>query len=230
MPDIDNRDAFELDLATRLARVLSRQRREVIVLLGDPPNMVNIPAEWWTAAGIELQAVIAPIMEEIFLQQVGAVVDVATIGIEWGLANEAAITWANQYTFGLVTELNNTTRNAIQSAVRAFYDQGLSINDLRLRLMRDSVLGPVRAEMIAVTEVTRAAAEGERQTAAQIAQDTGVVMIPIWNTADDEIAHKCPICWPRHLQPIMNGEFPPAHPRCRCWVTYELPEPEAVMA
>jgi hypothetical protein len=76
--------------------------------------------------------------------------------------------------------------------------------------------------MIAVTEVTRSYAEGN-----QIAwKESGVVEGKEWNTANDEIVARCPICWPLHGVVIPIGEEfdggfdgPPAHPRCRCWIT-----------
>jgi hypothetical protein len=52
-------------------------------------------------------------------------------------------------------------------------------------------------------------------------------MVPIWQTSNDE--RVCPICGPKHGKEITDGKFPPAHPRCRCWVTYEFPEGEGVV-
>jgi len=31
----------------------------------------------------------------------------------------------------------------------------------------------------------------------------------------------CPICGPRHDKEITDGMYPPACPRCRCWVNHE---------
>jgi hypothetical protein len=81
--------------------------------------------------------------------------------------------------------------------------------------------GPVRAEMISVTEITRAASQGEQQVAKELA-DAGINMIPIWQTNEDEIV--CEICMPRNEQEITDNFYPPAHPRCRCWVNYKLPK------
>jgi hypothetical protein len=88
-----------------------------------------------------------------------------------------------------------------------------------------------RAEMIAVTETTRSVAEGE---IANI-EATGVeytkpkyelpahvfcrcwftwrprldgVLAPIWNTRADEIAGRCPVCGPRHLQDVGEDSKP----------------------
>jgi len=34
----------------------------------------------------------------------------------------------------------------------------------------------------------------------------------------------CPICGPKHNREIKDGQYPPAHPRCRCWVNHEIPD------
>jgi SPP1 gp7 family putative phage head morphogenesis protein len=97
------------------------------------------------------------------------------------------------------------------------------MGDLRGRLGR--IYSPVRAEMIAVTEVTRAAAEGERATVREIEKE-GIRMVEVWQTNNDSLV--CPICGPRHGKKVGDGwsknDGPPAHPRCRCWLTHTFTE------
>jgi hypothetical protein len=83
--------------------------------------------------------------------------------------------------------------------------------------------------MIAVTEVTRAAAEGEQRVVDQIIADNpGMESIDIWLTNRDDIT--CPICAPRHQQPRGSNwtENPPAHPRCRCWLRHDFRRKQTV--
>lgn len=94
------------------------------------------------------------------------------------------------------------------------------IKDLTRELER--YYSPVRAEMIAVTETTRSVVQGEREAVWQMQKESGLRMIPIWLTAQDD--RVCPICGPRHKQVIEGSNFPPAHPRCRCGVAYEYPK------
>ena len=68
--------------------------------------------------------------------------------------------------------------------------------------------------------------EGERAYVAELERETGQRMIPIWMTANDELV--CPICAPRNERPITNGEYPPAHPNCRCGVGWEFPKDGAL--
>ena len=227
MPDIQNRDELEAQLARAVGGKFAKQRRELIALLGEPPNMANVPMAFWDNGGKELRSAITPILESIYMQQAMTVVDVAQIGFDWALVNTAAVEWVETYAFNLVKGITDTTARGagskIRQVVQQFYEEGLTMPEAIARMKQGltGIYGPVRAEMIAITEVTRAAAEGEREAARLIEQESGVRMIPIWQTANDELV--CPICGPRHNKEI-EGEYPPAHPRCRCWVTHELPK------
>lgn len=85
-----------------------------------------------------------------------------------------------------------------------------------------------RAETIAVTEVTRAATAAEAAIAAALvlipSEEGGGEMLPVWYTSLDE--RVCPVCAPLHgtgesvWGPVSPGG-PPAHPHCRCWLTWE---------
>jgi hypothetical protein len=116
--------------------------------------------------------------------------------------------------FDLVGGITDTTRNALQKEVAAFLQNGdMTIQDLAQRLYR--YYSPTRAELIAITEVTRAASEGEDATIREIEKLSGDKYEPIWQTANDE--RVCIICGPRHNKVVAKDDKPPAHPRCRCW-------------
>jgi SPP1 gp7 family putative phage head morphogenesis protein len=82
-----------------------------------------------------------------------------------------------------------------------------------------NTFGRSRAETIAVTEVTRAAAEGGRLYQQQL-QQAGFTFDRIWRTSNDE--RVCPVCGPLDGKPEAEWgglDSPPAHPNCRCSVT-----------
>lgn len=75
-----------------------------------------------------------------------------------------------------------------------------------------------RAELISITEITRARSQGER-TAAEMLAELGIPLVGTWFTMEDEMV--CEICGPLHLTPeeYWSQFFPegsPAHPKCRC--------------
>jgi len=141
--------------------------------------------------------------------------------VDWGLRKQAAVDWARQYTFNLVRGINNTDRKYLQSAVSSYFEQGQTRQELEDRIGR--IYSPNRASMIAVTEVTRAASEGERAIAKEL-ESQGIRMIPIWQTNNDELV--CPLCGPKHGQEIKDGIYPPLHVNCRCFTNHELPKVE----
>ena len=221
MPDIPNRDALEKILARQLGGLNRRQLGKLLELMGDPPKLENVPLSFWDDAGKELAQVVTPFSERVYLEAAERMLESIPIGVDWSLVNEAASSWAQQYSFNLVGGINTTTQRAVSRATGNFYSQGQTIGQLTGRLGR--IYSPIRAEMIAVTEVTRAAAEGEREVVAELAKE-GIRMYEVWQTRNDELV--CPICGPRHGKRVGDGwnssQGPPAHPRCRCNIRHEF--------
>lgn len=85
-------------------------------------------------------------------------------------------------------------------------------------------LGSQAQEDIAVTETTKASSKAERAAAEDFERATGTRILAYWYTADDD--RVCPLCGPLHAkaEQVWLREFPdgpPAHPRCRCWLTWK---------
>lgn len=147
------------------------------------------------------------------------------IGFDPAAVNAAALDWARTYTYDLVTGLTETTRKTVSQAVAQFLETpGMTRGELEALL--EPAFGPQRAEMIAITEVTRASSEATKQYQQYIAE-AGLQMVRIWNTANDELV--CPICGPLNGKPETewieeHPSGPPAHVRCRCWTTLRVAE------
>lgn len=221
MADVVNRDTLEALLARTIAKDLRGELSKLMDLLGDPPNIYNVPIEFWNNSGHAMQATIEPILRDVYLQQAETQLSELSIGVDWALINENAVTWTSQYTFDLVRGINETSQRLLRNSIDAYFRNPTTIGDLQRSL--SGVFSPMRAEMIAVTEVTRAAAEGEQRVVNQIIADNpDMESIDIWLTNRDDIT--CPICAPRHNQPRGSNwtENPPAHPRCRCWLRHDF--------
>lgn len=225
MSDVTDRDKKERKLARELSRVLGDHFEEVMDLLGDPPNFNNLPMEYWARFNADISAVLSAQLNEIFYEQFLTALEGFGLSVDMGHGSDQALAFVQRYTFDLVSGIEETTRAALRKEIDAFIrDGGMRIDDLANRLNR--WYSPVRAEMIAITEVTRAAVQGELETVADIARDSDLQFVPYWQTANDEIVRRCPICWPKNDKPITDGNFPPAHPRCRCWVNHKVTMPE----
>ncbi|MCZ2459160.1 MAG: hypothetical protein LC128_06000 [Chitinophagales bacterium] len=227
MADVVNRDTLEALLARTISKELRGELSKLMDLLGDPPSIYNVPPTFWQNSGAALQASIEPILRDIYLEQASAQLVETSIGVDWALINENAVTWTSQYTFDLVRGINETSQRLLRNSIDAYFRNPTTIGDLQRSL--SGVFSPMRAEMIAVTEVTRAAAEGEQRVVDQIIADNpGMESIDIWMTNRDDIT--CPICGERHQQPRGSNwtENPPAHPRCRCWLRHDFRRKQTV--
>lgn len=150
------------------------------------------------------------------------------LAFDWTLANLEARDWANNYAGELAQGINSTTLKVLQQSISEWINNGDPIEELFREI--EPLFGRNRAELIAVTEVTRAYAEGSRVAW----RTSGVIEQIQWRTARDE--QVCPICGGLNgkrtdLDGDFDGYFPPAHPRCRCWVVAYIPEePQDVAA
>ena len=237
MGDVADRDEKEAMLARVLGLEFNKARIKLMALIPALEAFVReVSPEFWNEHSTALRSGIAPLLAKFFLDQAEDMLDdYAFLGVDWGLVNTAAADWARKYTFDLVKGITDTSRATLQKLIPQFFENQWTQGQLREAL--SPLFGVVRAEMIARTEVTRAAAQGEEETARLLAEQ-GIQMIPVWNTREDEIV--CPICGKDGLSQRkadgVNGEgrpywtldgveyTMPAHPRCRCWETHELPE------
>ena len=148
--------------------------------------------------------------------------------LDYGLTNAEAAAWARRYSYELIKDIDKTTRDVIRSAVTDFIkDPDYSMADLFDLL--EPQFGRVRAERIAVTEVTRAYSQGQRMARETIKEQfPGVAIVDRWYTNNDDLV--CPLCGPLDGEERKEGEvfyqpedayqdgYPPRHPNCRCWI------------
>ena len=223
-------DRYEIE--RKLARVLSKDLRveldKLLNYLGDPPNLANVPPEYWQGGWKDIQKDVEPVLVDALLQQADDAMIRIGIGVDFDNVNRAAVNWARQHSEEVMQQIWLRTHeytldvlsrySGVGEVIAQGYEEGLTIREISERLER--MFSPVRAERIAVTETTRAVVEGERAYVAELERETGQRMIPIWMTANDELV--CPICAPKNEKPITNGDYPPAHPNCRCGVGWEF--------
>lgn len=136
------------------------------------------------------------------------------VGVNWQLPNIEAMAWANSYSFELVHGITENSRRVIADALGDWVRDGGPMSDLVSRL--EPQFGIVRAEMIAVTESTRAYGAGSRMQYRAM----GIRRVMLLTNRDD---HVCPICRPYDGrivdidQGVPGVGFQPWHPRCRCF-------------
>jgi len=211
----NRRQELEEALAHALGRVCGSARRRTLEVLGMPPQLERMTQEVWDLLRGEFQQALGQPLEAVYIAALGIMAGEIGVILDVALANTWAAEWARQYGYELVTGINNTSRDMLREAVGAFYERPMSLGELRGRV--GTIYSPVRAEMIAATEVTRAQSEGEQQYAAEL-QRQGVRTAPFWEGDGDE----CLLCADRVGKPITDGQYPPLHPRCDCWTRYQV--------
>lgn len=144
------------------------------------------------------------------------------IDYDWSGVNAEALEFAARYTYDLVKDIDNTTVERLRKQVSAFVETpGMTIGDL----VESLPFTEKRALSVAVTETTRAYAEGQKKAGEELKKDYPDVRVTkTWFTNNDEKV--CEICQPLdgkivNIDEVFPGELdaPPAHPNCRCWMS-----------
>ena len=189
--DFVNRDEIERKLARVLSRDLRAELSKLLDYLGDPPRLENVPPEYWQNGWRTIQHDVEPVLLDVYLTQATNVMLSVGIGVSLDNINHQAVNWARSHTEDVLrnmwqgrkditAEMLSGTRQ-VGEVIGQGYEQGLTIQEISERLQ--PLYSPVRAEMIAVTETTRAVVEGEKAYVEQLERETGQRMIPIWMTA-----------------------------------------------
>jgi hypothetical protein len=231
MADLRDRPGWEERLRAGIARLQPGQL-ERIMRYARSTGEIDVPPELWKQFGREMGDVIRPIMVAVYTQSVAQMAgQYPTLGVDWTLINRQAAQWASSYTFDLVKQIDDTTRDGLQKAIRSYFEMQKSMGELRKEIgefiptiqdkLGRTLFSATRAEMIATTEVSRASVAGELAWRAEIRADNpGIKMRAVFNTNADEIV--CPVCAPLNQQAVTKGDYPPLHPRCRCWLNHEI--------
>lgn len=234
------RKTFERRLLAAFAGAMASRSPELLRLLGSQPDVSHVPATFWAGLDRQLVAAIGPVITDMATTSalgLGASAGISS-KVNWSLVNQRAASWSSRYTYQLVSGIDSTTRKMLQTEINRFFkDSAIDLKTLAGTIEQDipelvTKLGQVvtsraRADMIAITEATRAAAEGEQALIDQIKQDNPrVLVVDVFLSSKDE--HVCPkICIPLNgvrgdgrgnFKNPLDGKFYriPAHVVCRC--------------
>lgn len=160
-------------------------------------------------------------LQDVYMAAAEQFMDASSYAMSDDILRASARAWSNQAAMNLVTQMNETSRRQVVDSVDKFFSQSMNNSELSRNLER--IFSPRRAELAAITEVTRAASEGSERVANELRQH-GVRLVAVWETLVDE--RVCPLCGPRHGTKQGDGWMflPPAHPKCRCFVNYVVLE------
>lgn len=190
--------------------------------------MEPLTSNFWLTEAALLYGLVFDIVEEA--SQKGALsaaqgilqmlLGVHTPEVDLNLLNEAAHAYAQQHTFELVSGVTETSQKVLQAQFSEWIASGEPLPKLVDALA--PMFGPVRADMIASTEITRAYHNSNVLAWKEYGADGWT-----YQTAVDDIV--CPICGPLHDREFPLDETenaPPVHPRCRCFSKPRIRVPE----
>jgi hypothetical protein len=203
---------------------LSEQARRISQAVG--PNGEPPPASFWAEETKLLDGFLDPFVNRWGEEGISeTVVGLAKsrLGLD-AQVNARVAEWAGKHALKLAKKLDETTKELARPKIKQWLLTGKPLPALEKDLAE--VIAPAwRASLIASTEVTRAFAEVNLEIAGELDVIKGVT----WLTANDELV--CPICGPLNgaTRPKKPGatfpggfDAPPAHPRCRCGLSFSL--------
>lgn len=208
---------------------LNGHMTRIMDALGDPPDIAKLDYTFWSEEEAAIIRALRPEIERMVVAGAETTFQLLPVQFDWALAATEAAEYANTYVPHLVAGLNKVTQRHLQIKLRDFFLAPTTRGELEKSLR--VAFGKTRAQRIAVTEVTRAAMQGER-IAAKLSQEAGLELEAIWHTNRDELV--CPLCGPLDGEPesrwasIIPGtgsDNPPQHVNCRCWITHAWDEP-----
>lgn len=204
------------DIESHLASEISEVFWEDYRLLEEEPD-----GDFWDKERKKLEKVIIPILIATALWGI----ELENKNPEISLDNVVmgAAEWAKNYSYDLISGLTEKSRIATQRAFFELFMGNISEEELKNRL--SYWFGAYRAELISITEVTRAIEQGKDLLKEEILrQFPELRAVETWHTSEDEKV--CPLCAPLDGTERGVGWFvpPPIHPGDRCWTTIEYVE------
>lgn len=200
-----------------------------------PPSELNkiwaeVTLETAKLFSLPIDAAVAKALEYGGIAMIGEL----GMNMKWDLKNPRAVQYLKDYGAAQVTNINETTRNYLQTLITQATEEGWSYKrtaEAIIARFEEFAVGKPqahidsRAHLIAVTETGNAYEEGNRIIAKDL-QDAGIEMEKYWDTVgDDKVSEGC-------IQNEATGwikidqEFPSGHqrplrfPGCRCECRY----------
>ena len=173
-------------------------------------------------------------LQDTMLGEMERYVDLSPVAPDWDDLVGDANRWSMDHTTRISQGIADNSQRIVGDIVRDARESGQSQAELAKRLSWR--FGRAHAEMVAITETTRADAEAATALQNRLGE-MGVRTRRRWLTGEDE--RVCPICRPfDHATAEMGQPFtatngqqamnPPLHPRGRCQVVIEEIPPEEV--
>lgn len=150
----------------------------------------------------------------------------AELGLSFDLLQPGLLEYVQREAAWLVTQVTDTTKQAIREALSAGVLEGEGIPALTERIRESGAFAPSRAELIARTETTRVYNGAQRETLAAYQAESGERITKTWLATPDgrtRDSHRALNGETRGIdEPFSNGLQAPGEPNCRCTMVYAM--------
>jgi hypothetical protein len=210
----------ERPLYNSIYSYLRKKGNELSLILAGG-QLTELPPEFFADMPAAMVSYLATHMQDVLL----ALQDRYTVDIDDALEQTLINKQIDSYMPKLIKGLTDTTADLVKTVIdKARANGGMTNEEIMAQLL--PAFGKRRSEMIAITEYTRSASNATTVYQDYL-KDYGINATRVWNTENDEISRKCPICAPLNgkTEDVWIEKHPqgaPAHPRCRCDISLKI--------
>ena len=234
MARLKNKDKANADFAKVYERAFKKHRRELERLLGTPPNLANVPEDFWQRIRQEIEEESAVMIYLLFLASATQDHDRIAPGLTVEVAEPLATDFARQRAQTLAGQFIDASRKKLGKFDGSGIVDGQEVTREAVKDATETVFGESRAERMGVTEATEAATKGGDTWKRETEQREGRRIIAYWAHSGyrprghaNATVDPCTICSPlegRKLDdlPPQFQTGPPGHPICDCFIKYRF--------
>lgn len=188
------------------AAYAAQQQRIAAQLAADPKSLD------WSREPAHLAEAVLPLFEQTAQQAARQALGQLNVATDWGMVNGPVLARARARALAFGDAATATAEARTAARVADWVERGGTMPDL-IESVGEVWSGP-RADVAAVTEVTSLYAEGNRTAW----EASNVVKAMTIRTTEDEAV--CDVCGPlANTEVDFDGDIPPFHVGCRCWLT-----------
>lgn len=217
------REIAEGKFGVLLRGVSRRHRKDLERLMGDPPDINNVPPEFWERVKRDNEERLLAVMLLLFAgsaEATGKIKRTTTTDTGETIAQRAERYAAERSAFVSDKIVDTTKKNLerVSQKWREMTAKGIPVPKAVIVDATRTQFGDARAQTIATTEVTKARTEGDREGAFV---RFGRSVLQVWTLGPCKHCTFCPMvagtdisCWGQF------SEGPPAHVNCCCSIRF----------
>jgi len=212
----DALDRLKRERAARkvIAAAYAAQQSRIAAQIQADPQSLD-----WSREPKLLAEAVTPLFEQTATLAAKQAITQLPVTVDWGLVNQPVLARARTAAAAFGDQTTATAQERTAARIADWVEAGGTMDDL-IASVAEVWSGP-RADVAAVTEVTGLYAEGNRAAW----HESNVVSGMTIRTTEDEAV--CDVCGPlANTEVDFDGDLPPFHPSCRCWVTPVVRESE----